>query len=508
MQPKKLTCVCDQTNHAQQSVSLPCLAGFKAHDKDINDTDVSPDDSMICTASQDKTLRLYSITFRLGGATGKNGKRIRPSAAALTLHGVLRGHRRGVWSTTFSPSARTVCSASGDRTVRIWNIDSLQCVRALEGHSASVLRACFLPSGEQVMSSAADGLIKLWDLGTGEVVTTLDRHDERVWALAVGEVHEVEVVGDDGADGGEEKKGGAAVAAAAAAAAATNGAAEAKSSAAVTVGGTNTRLRLRQTVKMVSGGADSRVVVWRDATTEQALNDAAAAEKRTEQRQKLENLFFAGEWDRAFKAALELEFPRKLLDIVSAIVKKALAHASAETGGAAANGGALVNAQAQSVQSALRSALDALTDDVDGKDDTGDDEDEEMADVGATKELSDAQREQRSLLVGRLLRYARSWNTNSRTSSVAQGVSVDLRYSIVLFALPFITALTPQRVLRNTRSSRQSCRRILPLWSRASRSRPLSFLCCSPTLSATLRGSSDSSRVHISSTLLSTEWRS
>ena len=408
-----------------EPVALPVLAGFKAHDKDINDADVSPDDSMICTASQDKTLRLYSITFRLGGAAGKSGKRIRPSAAALTLHGVLRGHRRGVWSTTFSPSARTVCSASGDRTVRIWNIDTLQCVRALEGHSASVLRACFLPSGDQVMSSAADGLIKLWDLGTGEAVATLDRHEERVWALAVGEVHEVEVVGDT--DDGQQENGDSARANGTIAA--SNGASHSETGAESfnLLKDRSTRLRMRQTLKMVSGGADSRVVVWRDATTEQALNDAAAAERRTEQRQTLENLFFAGEWDRAFKAALELEFPRKLLDIVSAIVKKALAHATAEAGGAE-EGIALVSAQAKSVQSALHSALDALTEGVEhetrekDKDDD-ENEDEDMVDADAAKKLSEAQREQRSLLVGRLLRYARSWNTNARTSSVAQVVS-------------------------------------------------------------------------------------
>lgn len=37
---------------------------------------------------------------------------------------LLKGHTGGVWSVCFSPSSKTLASASTDNSVRIWNLES------------------------------------------------------------------------------------------------------------------------------------------------------------------------------------------------------------------------------------------------------------------------------------------------------------------------------------------------------------------------------------------------
>jgi WD40 repeat protein len=44
----------------------------------------------------------------------------------------LRGHTSSVWSVSFSPDGAIVASGSADETVRLWNIETGQCLRILK----------------------------------------------------------------------------------------------------------------------------------------------------------------------------------------------------------------------------------------------------------------------------------------------------------------------------------------------------------------------------------------
>ncbi|CAN3373016.1 hypothetical protein DIURU_002906 [Diutina rugosa] len=137
----------------------------RAHDKEINAVDISPNDEHLATASYDKTAKIWDID---SGET----------------RGVLRGHRRGLWDIAFSPYAPQVATASGDKTAKVWSLQTFGCVQTLEGHTNSVQRVAWLnPESPQVVSTGADGLVKVWS--SGEEVATLDGHDNRIWALAV-----------------------------------------------------------------------------------------------------------------------------------------------------------------------------------------------------------------------------------------------------------------------------------------------------------------------------------
>ena len=143
---------------------LVASVSTRGHEKDINVVTVAPNDSLVATGSQDKTVKLWNATD-------------------LTLKATLQGHRRGVWDCQFSPIDRVVATSSGDKTIKIWSLADFSCVRTFQGHVASVLRVRFLTGGLQLMSAGADGLLKLWTIRTNECEATLDDHTSKVWAL-------------------------------------------------------------------------------------------------------------------------------------------------------------------------------------------------------------------------------------------------------------------------------------------------------------------------------------
>ena len=193
---------------------------LRAHDDGINCVEVSPNNQLIATASRDRTIALWNCQSlreargddkgRVRKRRGKKGKE--PSgdagqqptpdvgsmamvsdtshdphglAAAFKRYGAgastndsykLRGHKRGIWTLSFSGVERVIASGSQDGTIRIWSLTDGSCLRMLEGHSAAVLSVRFLRGSAQIVSSGADGMLKLWNVRTGQAAFTADVH--------------------------------------------------------------------------------------------------------------------------------------------------------------------------------------------------------------------------------------------------------------------------------------------------------------------------------------------
>ncbi|KAI9795356.1 MAG: U3 small nucleolar RNA-associated protein 13 [Piccolia ochrophora] len=251
----------------------------KAHDKDINALDANHNSSLFASASQDKTVKIWSV---------EEGE----------VQGVLRGHRRGVWSVRFSPpntppittdtgstsSGRgLILTGSGDKTVKIWSLSDYSCLRTLEGHTNSVLKVVWLPppttpsttltpnkpSPVQVASAGSDGLVKVWDATSGELACTLDNHTDRVWSLAASS--------------------------------------------------TSTATRT-----LVSAGADSVITFWTDTSSATAAAASAETSRLIETDQQLANLTRAGSYRDALVLALTLSSaPSRLLNLLTTITATA-----------------------------------------------------------------------------------------------------------------------------------------------------------------------------------------
>lgn len=113
------------------------------------------------------------------------------------------------------------------------------------------------------MSSGADGLVKLWTIRTNECEATIDGHMDKVWAL------------DISTDG----------------------------------------------KTLVSGGADSRIVVWEDTTQEEEAAKRASEEESIIMEQKLANHLRHKEFEQALEIALALEKPMQALKVLNSIVE-------------------------------------------------------------------------------------------------------------------------------------------------------------------------------------------
>jgi U3 small nucleolar RNA-associated protein 13 len=251
-----------QSQKDKVSASLKRLA----HDKDINALDVSPNGRFFASASQDKTVKIWDVE-------------------RLEVQGILKGHKRGVWTVRFAPSNMpaiqgeqgsvsgkgVILTGSGDKTIKLWNLSDYTCLRTFEGHSHNVLKIVWLhiPTDEaaakkriQFASAGADSLVKVWDANVGETECTLDNHEDRLWTLAV------------------HPK-------------------------------TNT---------LVSGGSDSKVTFWKDTTAETQAAASSAALKLVEQEQELENYIHAGAYRDAIVLALQLNHPGRLLSLFKNVV--------------------------------------------------------------------------------------------------------------------------------------------------------------------------------------------
>ena len=63
-----------------------------------------------------------------------------------------------------TPDGRRAVSASVDRTLRLWDLESGQTIRTLEGHTDSVSAVAVTPDGRRAVSASDDRTLRLWDL--------------------------------------------------------------------------------------------------------------------------------------------------------------------------------------------------------------------------------------------------------------------------------------------------------------------------------------------------------
>ncbi|ORY32489.1 WD40 repeat-like protein [Rhizoclosmatium globosum] len=95
----------------------------------------------------------------------------------------LVGHSGVVYSVAFSPDGKTVVSGSNDKTVKVWSVETGECVKTIVGHSALVNCVVFLPDSKTVVSGSNDKTIKVWSVETGKCVKTFG-HSGEVYSVA------------------------------------------------------------------------------------------------------------------------------------------------------------------------------------------------------------------------------------------------------------------------------------------------------------------------------------
>jgi WD40 repeat protein len=134
------------------------------HSSGVEGVAFSPDSTLLATASNDTTARLWDPA---------SGKQLR----ALT------GHTTYVWGAAFSPDSAFLATTSGDETARLWDPATGTCLRTLAGHTSHVYGVAFNPSGA-LLATAGDETARLWDVITGTCLRTLVGHTKTVYGVA------------------------------------------------------------------------------------------------------------------------------------------------------------------------------------------------------------------------------------------------------------------------------------------------------------------------------------
>jgi eukaryotic-like serine/threonine-protein kinase len=102
---------------------------------------------------------------------------------------VVRAHERGAYAVAIAADGR-LASGGADRVVRLWDAEGRP-LRDIVGHSVPILAVAFSPDGTRLASAAGPpmgekkpGEARVWDLATGRELFPLAGHDAVVTAIA------------------------------------------------------------------------------------------------------------------------------------------------------------------------------------------------------------------------------------------------------------------------------------------------------------------------------------
>ncbi|MDZ8140386.1 MAG: NACHT domain-containing protein [Nostoc sp. DedQUE04] len=184
-----------------------CLKTLQGHTKHVSSVAFNPTAQTLASSSHDGTIIIWqidtgkyltdlqygdgdivkSVTFspdgkKLLSGGGKTVKLwdVNTSQCLKTF----KGHTDWIWSVAFSPDGQTVVSSSNDHTIRLWDINTAECIKILSGHTHWVRSVAFSPNGQMLASSSEDRTVKLWDILMSRCLYTFEEHTDSVRAVA------------------------------------------------------------------------------------------------------------------------------------------------------------------------------------------------------------------------------------------------------------------------------------------------------------------------------------
>jgi dipeptidyl aminopeptidase/acylaminoacyl peptidase len=178
------------------------LRRLAKHDEVVFWFAFSPDGKTLATCADTGAVRLWDYAtgrelhslqgqryWAESAAFSPDGRRLASGAGSVThLWDVGSGQlvrtfpQQGpIYYVTFSADGRTLAVASGDRLVRLWEVETGQERARLEGHRGAVAAVLFTPDGKTLISGSSDGTALVWDLAGSRWAALTAAQAEAAW---------------------------------------------------------------------------------------------------------------------------------------------------------------------------------------------------------------------------------------------------------------------------------------------------------------------------------------
>lgn len=126
---------------------------------------ITADDRLIVSASNDCTIRVWQVT----------GKEL------LSLE----GHSDAVSCLALMSNGYHVVSGSKDKTVRVWNLETGSCDHVFEGHSGVVGCVAVTMDSHVILSGSGDFTLKVWSVLGRECLHTLRGYNDTIKCIGI-----------------------------------------------------------------------------------------------------------------------------------------------------------------------------------------------------------------------------------------------------------------------------------------------------------------------------------
>lgn len=154
------TCGADNSVHVCKLGEPKPVITLTGHTDEVNALRVDPSQTLLATASDDHTARIWPIQVPGVGAPGTEPARREPL--------VLTGHTKELYALAWAPTGphsahanqpRMLATCSFDHTARLWDADTGTCLRIIEQHEQSVYAVCFSPCARYVATGGMDAKV-------------------------------------------------------------------------------------------------------------------------------------------------------------------------------------------------------------------------------------------------------------------------------------------------------------------------------------------------------------